>query len=75
MLSQGSKIFHFRAVFGKEKVSTPTLGVDAPPPPEKSWVSHCSVMVKGPDCQASDLGSIPGQVSKFFDNLFIVQFV
>ena len=74
MLPEGPKIFHFHVVFGKEKVSTPTLGVDASLS-GKSWISHCSVMVKGPDCKARGLGSIPGQVSKFFDNVFIVQFV
>ena len=30
------------------------------------------VMVKEPDCQASDLGSIPGQVSEFFVNLILL---
>ena len=30
------------------------------------------VMVKEPDCQASALGSIPGQVSDFFVNLILL---
>ena len=30
------------------------------------------VMVKEPDCQASDLSSIPGQVSEFFVNLILL---
>ena len=30
------------------------------------------VMVKEPDCQASNLGSIPGQVSEFFVNLILL---
>ena len=34
----GSKFFHFHAVFGKNQVSTPTLGVGAPL--RKSWICH-----------------------------------
>ena len=33
------------------------------------------VMVKEPDCQANDLGSIPGQVSDFFCKFNFVEFV
>ena len=29
-------------------------------------------MVKEPDCQAGDLGSIPAQVSEFFVNLILL---
>ena len=29
-------------------------------------------MVKEPECQASDIGSIPGQVSDFFVNLILL---
>ena len=32
-------------------------------------------MVKEPDCQASDLGSIPGQVSEIFFKFNFVEFV
>ena len=36
---------------------------------------HSSVMVKVPDCLTMDLGSIPGQVSKFFGKSILTQLI